>query len=229
MATTTGHPFQLAFVASLTLHSALLLHWRSDSSTRQPLETPQPLVVAADTIAPQPLEPASLPLSTVMRRAERPAGGPALPATGVEGRVNIVERAQRPPLQAIVPDNALPQARPSKPAVPAVIDLSNLAVELGEDPVYLRYFQTIRERIRYYAQRNVSRLSRRGEVFVRFVVSAVGQVLSVESDAARSSRDTELQRMSCESVRQSGPFPPFPATFNQPQITFRIIIQYEVN
>lgn len=221
--------FPVAFVASLTIHSMLLLHWGSGMSTRQSTEAPQPLVVAADTVTAQPLEPAPLPLSTVMRRAERPAGGPALPPTGVEGRVNIVERAQRPPLQAVIPAHVLPQTRPGKPAVPAVIDLSNLAIELGEDPVYLQYFQTIRERIRYYAQRHVSRLSQRGEVFVRFVISAAGQMQSVEVDAARSSRDAALQRMSCDSVRQSGPFPPFPSTFNQPQITFHIIIQYEAN
>ena len=115
-----------------------------------------------------------------------------------------------------------------KAAVPAMIDLSNLSVELEHNPAYLDYFRTIRERIRYYAQRHYPRTSAGGDVYVLFVLSAGGHLQSAQLESARSVNDPALQRASLDSVRQAAPFPPFPPSFHQPSITFRIIIDYEV-
>lgn len=140
-----------------------------------------------------------------------------------------MERLQRPAFQVAVPEVALPQERPDKPDVPAVIDLSNLAPELEHNRAYLEYFRTLRERIRRQAQRNFPPSSRGGEVFVSFVLNATGRLEAVQVDPSRSSADATLRRASLDSVQQAAPFPPFPSTFRQSAITFHIIIAYEIN
>ena len=168
-------------------------------------------------------------LSPVIREAQRPMPTVPLPPTGADTRVNIGGRAERPPLPLIKPELPLPQSRPAKPAVPAFVDLSNLTEDLGREPAYLEYFRLIRERIRYYAQQDARQVNRSGDVFVRFVLSSAGRLQSAELDAGRSVHDIALERFSLDSVRHAAPFPPFPPTFHQPQITFRIIIQYEAD
>ena len=220
--------FPIAVVSSLTIHSLLFLYSPGASREPQP-NVPKPLQLA---LAPRPaetLQPLPVTLPPVIREAERPMPTAPLPPTGADTRVNIGGRAERPPLPLIKPELPLPQSRPAKPAVPAFVDLSNLADDLGREPAYLRYFRSIRERIRYYAQQNARQVNRSGEVFVRFVLSSAGQLQSAELDAGRSVRDVALERLSLDSVRRAVPFPPFPSTFNQPQITFRIIIQYEAD
>ena len=222
--------FPLAVVTSLTIHSLLFLSGPGMSRERsRPTDAAQPLALASEPLLAQASQLPPLPLPSVIREAERPKPVASLPPTGAEGRVNIIERAKRPSLQPIVAEALVPQSRPNKPAVPAVIDLSNLAPDLGREPSYLQYFRSIRERIRYYAQRNLPSTSRGGEVFVRFILSAAGHLQAVEVDATRSVHDLALEHLSFESIKQAAPFPPFPLTFNQPQITFHIIIQYEAN
>lgn len=114
-----------------------------------------------------------------------------------------------------------------KPSVPAVIDLSNLSPDLERNHGYADYFKALRERIRWYAQRNYPRGSRGGEVYLSFIVSAGGHLQGASVEADRSATEVTLHRASLQSVQQAAPFPPFPPTFRQPQITFRIVIDYE--
>lgn len=208
------------------MHTVCFIRWSGLASTQRS-EASQRLILAPELLSPEPSQPSPAPLLATALRAER--FPEMIPPTGLQGPAQREGQGRLPParLEALVPDVVVPTSRPHKPSLPAVIDLSHLDAELERDPVYLDYFRSLRERIRYHAQRNFPAASRGGEVLLQFVVTARGALQTVQVDPAGSSTDLRLQQASLSSVRQAAPFAPFPASFVQPQITFRIIVAYE--
>ena len=221
--------FSLALAGSLAVHATVCCArwhgwpaWRAHTpSTTQVVP---PVVLTPEMVVESPAQPMALPAAGSMVRAEQEPL--PLPPTGFDRRVGIVGSVERPALAPALPEPSF-DAHPDQPDVPAIIDLSHLSVELQHNPAYVDYFQTIRERIRYYAQRHYPTGSGSGEVYVYFVVSEGGSLQSVAYDKARSSSDASLRQASLTSVQQAAPFPSFPATFRQPQITFHIIVDYQ--
>jgi outer membrane biosynthesis protein TonB len=95
---------------------------------------------------------------------------------------------------------------------------------------YINYYQSVRERIRYFADRNYvnERSTGQGEVLLSFIVASSGELLQVRIIEERSVRDPLLRSISINSIRDASPFPPFPQGMNQYQITFNVIISFEV-
>jgi len=67
-----------------------------------------------------------------------------------------------------------------------------------------------------------------GEVFISFTVTSSGELLQVMIVDKRSIPDSLLRDIAINSIRDASPFPPFPQGMNQYQITFNVIISFEI-
>jgi outer membrane biosynthesis protein TonB len=96
---------------------------------------------------------------------------------------------------------------------------------------YIGYYRLVREKIRYYADRNYIKegSADQGEVFLSFVVTSRGELLHIMVMDNRSAKDLLLRDIAINSIRDASPFPAFPQGMNQYQITFNIIISFELN
>jgi TonB family protein len=101
----------------------------------------------------------------------------------------------------------------------------------GRKATYIGYYRSVRERIRYYADRNYIRegSTGEGEVFISFTVTSKGELLQVAVIEKRSIEDPLLRNVAINSVRDASPFPAFPQSMNQYQITFNVVISFELN
>jgi len=96
---------------------------------------------------------------------------------------------------------------------------------------YIGYYRSVREKIRYYADKNYIKegSANQGEVFLSFVVTSSGELLHIMVIDARSADDALLRSIAINSIRDASPFPAFPQGMNQYQITFNVVISFELN
>jgi outer membrane biosynthesis protein TonB len=96
---------------------------------------------------------------------------------------------------------------------------------------YIGYYRLVREKIRYYADKNYIKegSASEGEVFISFVVTSKGELLHIMIIDRRSANDSLLRNIAIGSVKDASPFPAFPEGMNQYQITFNVIISFELN
>src|SRR3989338_965100 len=107
----------------------------------------------------------------------------------------------------------------------------NEEMDSGKKATYIGYYRLVREKIRYYADRNYIKegSASQGEVFLSFAVTSKGELLHIMIMDNRSAKDLLLRDIAINSVRDASPFPAFPQGMNQYQITFNVIISFELN
>ncbi|PIV39431.1 MAG: hypothetical protein COS29_02640 [Candidatus Omnitrophica bacterium CG02_land_8_20_14_3_00__42_8] len=107
----------------------------------------------------------------------------------------------------------------------------NEETDSGKKATYIGYYRLVREKIRYYADRNYIKegSASQGEVFVSFTITSKGELLHIMIMDNRSAKDLLLRDIAINSVRDASPFPAFPQGMNQYQITFNVIISFELN
>ena len=96
---------------------------------------------------------------------------------------------------------------------------------------YISYYRAVREKIRKRADRNYprNRSLGEGEVFLSFVVTSSGELLQIRVIDKASVDDALLRNIAIDSIRDASPFPPFPKGMGQYQITFNVIISFELS
>jgi hypothetical protein len=101
----------------------------------------------------------------------------------------------------------------------------------GRKATYISYYRSVREKIRYYADKNYIKegSASQGEIFLSFVVTSSGELLHIMIIDARSAEDLLLRNLAINSIRDASPFPAFPQGMNQHQITFNVVISFELN
>lgn len=96
---------------------------------------------------------------------------------------------------------------------------------------YISYYRLVREKIRYYANRNYIKEGsvNQGEVFLSFVVTSRGELIHIMIIDKKSADDALLRDIAINSIRDASPFSAFPQGMNQYQITFNVVISFELN
>jgi len=118
-------------------------------------------------------------------------------------------------------------AKPDTISIRKQVDLPPVDLEKASNPSYISYYQIVREKIRRAAYQNYTR-TEMGEVFLSFVVSNQGYVREVRIVDEKSSDSLYLRETALLSVREASPFPVFPKDLDYPQLSFNVIVSFEV-
>jgi TonB family protein len=122
--------------------------------------------------------------------------------------------------------------RPSFPksdivAIKRRVTLPAVDMDKINNPSYLSYYQIVREKIRRSAYQNYTR-SDTGEVFLSFIISNSGELKEVHLNEDRSSTSSYLRQTAMRSMEDSAPFPSFPTELDYPQLSFNVVISFEI-
>ena len=117
--------------------------------------------------------------------------------------------------------------RPEIIAMKKKITLPPLNDEKINSPVYLNYYQIIREKIKQAAYRNYNRLVN-GEVYLSFIVLRNGQLKELKINEERIPAHPYLKGVAEESILDASPFPEFPKDLDYPELSFNVIISFLV-
>jgi hypothetical protein len=106
------------------------------------------------------------------------------------------------------------------------ISLPTTVVKIN-NPIYHNYYQQIRDLIRKSAFRNFTRMHS-GEVYLTFVVLSSGILKKMRLIEDKTNADDYLRQIALKSLTESSPFPPFPKELKYPQLSFNVIISFEI-
>lgn len=107
------------------------------------------------------------------------------------------------------------------------VSLPPVEIDKMANPSYINYYQLVREKIRRAAYHNYIR-SETGEVFLSFVISKEGQLKESKLQEEKSAKSGYLKKIALQSIQDALPFPAFPAELDYPQLTFNVIISFEL-
>jgi len=103
------------------------------------------------------------------------------------------------------------------------------AIEMAkiDNPSYISYYQIVREKIRRSAYQNYTH-NETGEVYVSFIISNDGYIKDVHLIEEKTTVNDYLKNIALRSIRDASPFPNFPKELDYPQLSFNIIISFEI-
>jgi TonB family protein len=103
------------------------------------------------------------------------------------------------------------------------------AIEMAkiDNPSYINYYQIVREKIRRSAYRNYMH-NETGEVYLSFIISNDGLIRDVRLAEEKTIVNDYLKNIALRSIRDASPFPNFPKELDYPQLSFNIIISFEI-
>ena len=103
------------------------------------------------------------------------------------------------------------------------------AIEMAKinNPSYISYYQIVREKIRRSAYQNYTH-NETGEVYVSFIISNDGYIKDVSLVEEKTTINEYLKNIALRSIRDASPFPNFPKELDYPQLSFNIIISFEI-
>lgn len=107
------------------------------------------------------------------------------------------------------------------------ITLPSIEMAKIDNPSYISYYQTVREKIRRCAYQNYNR-NETGEVYISFIISNDGHIKSVRLIEEKTTGNDYLKDTALKSVKDASPFPNFPKELDYPQLSFNIIISFEI-
>lgn len=117
--------------------------------------------------------------------------------------------------------------KPDIIAIKKKITLPQLDLGKIGNPSYISYYQVVREKIRRAAYQNYNR-NETGEVYLTFVISNAGYLKEVRLVEEKTQAADYLKEIALTSVRNASPFPSFPKELDYSQLTFNVVISFEV-
>lgn len=103
------------------------------------------------------------------------------------------------------------------------------AIEMAkiDNPSYISYYQIVREKIRRSAYQNFTH-NETGEVYASFIITNDGYIKDVRLAEEKTTVNEYLKDIALRSIRDASPFPNFPKELDYPQLSFNIIISFEI-
>ncbi|MFH1190872.1 MAG: energy transducer TonB [Candidatus Omnitrophota bacterium] len=112
-------------------------------------------------------------------------------------------------------------------AIKKKITLPEIEMARIDNPSYINYYQIVREKIRRSAYQNYMYIET-GQVYVSFIISNYGGLMDARLAEERTTANDYLKNIALKSVREAAPFPNFPKELDYPQLSFNIIISFEM-
>jgi TonB family protein len=112
-------------------------------------------------------------------------------------------------------------------AIKKKITLPQIEMAKIDNPSYISYYQIIREKIRRSAYQNYTH-NETGQVYLSFIISNDGYIKDARLAEEKTTANDYLKNIALRSVRDASPFPNFPKELDYPQLSFNIIISFEI-
>ncbi|MBU1998415.1 MAG: TonB family protein [Candidatus Omnitrophica bacterium] len=216
--------FKITLIISLALHGALLIfnpYWNSALRKNEVKETEINYVRRPETDRKKSVQ-SRQPLKDIPSRANMQKINPP---PYVQKDSGIKKVGAPAPAK---PDFVKPEfSKPDVTALKRKINLPALEADKINNPSYMNYYQLVREKIRRSAYQNYTR-DQTGEVYISFVISSAGNLKDIQLIENKSSRNEYLGETALRSVRGSAPFPAFPKELDYAQLSFNVIISFEI-
>lgn len=120
-----------------------------------------------------------------------------------------------------------PFIKPDVIAIKKKITIPPINMDKINSPSYISYYQIVREKIRRAAYQNYTR-TETGEVFLSFIISGDGYLKDIRLVEEKSSLISYLREIALRSVKDASPFPNFPKELDYPQLSFNVVISFEI-
>lgn len=117
--------------------------------------------------------------------------------------------------------------KPDVIAIKKKITLPAMDMNKINNPVYISYYQIVREKIKRAAYSNYTS-TEVGEVTVSFVVSDNGYLKDMRMVEEKSSASPYLREIAIRSIKDASPFPAFPRELDYLQLSFNLAITFEI-
>lgn len=117
--------------------------------------------------------------------------------------------------------------KPDLMAAKKKVSLPPVEMTKISNPSYISYYQLVREKIRRSAYQNYSR-AETGDIFLSFVIAQNGSLRDIRLIEEKSSPSYYLRDIAARSIRTAAPFPVFPQELDYPQLSFNVIISFEI-
>ena len=112
-------------------------------------------------------------------------------------------------------------------AVKKKVVIPPIDIQKINNPIYVSYYQMVREKIRHCAYNNFIQAAE-GEVYLTFIASSDGNIRDIHLVEEKSSSNPYLRKVGFASIKDASPFPSFPKELDYPQLTFNVIISFEI-
>ncbi|MDP8213193.1 MAG: hypothetical protein P9X22_07915 [Candidatus Zapsychrus exili] len=95
---------------------------------------------------------------------------------------------------------------------------------------YVSYNQNIRQKIKQMAYSHIDHPDFEvGEVYLTFVLSADGSLKDIKIIEERTRANDYLRKIGKRSIKDASPFSSFPKDLNYPELTFNVVISFEID
>ena len=226
--------FQIALLISFATHAAILYetpNFNISPAVKGPhkvevrylkpsLENKEPLKIIAPKGSPQHKLPSKI-------NAQKPTPPPFVDK-------NAIAIDKKSPSELIgelnfkKPDFAKPLFnRADIIAVKKKIILPPVDLDRISNPFYISYYQIVREKIRRAAYQHYTRTDV-GEVYASFIISSDGSLREVRVVEEKSSANQYLRDIALKSIEDASPFPNFTPALDYPQLSFNVVISFEI-
>ncbi len=117
--------------------------------------------------------------------------------------------------------------KPDIIAIKKKISLPPIDLEKINNPAYISYYQIVREKIKRAAYQNYNR-NETGSAYISFVISNIGELKNIQLIEEKSSSNQYLKDVALKSISDAAAFPSFPEELDYAQLSFNVIISFEI-
>ena len=117
--------------------------------------------------------------------------------------------------------------KPEIIAIKKKIILSAISIDKNSSPSYVAHSQIVREKIKRALYQNYNRMEV-GQVYLTFILTNDGSLKDVQLLEEKSTGSAYLKEIALRSIKDASPFPHFPSELDYEQLTFNVIVSFEV-
>lgn len=225
----SSKPFSTALIISLCLHSIILFQRPYFSFFKK--EAPRKNVEIFYLNKPDTSRldsshkrPAGNKKNEVLRKlppadiAAKKKQTPFIDKKTIRGRENLLKAPLLTKSYSVKPEIVSVQKK---------ISFFSVDKDKAHNPTYTSYYQVVREKIKHAAYQEYTR-TEMGEVYLSFVISSDGDLKQKRIVDEKSSFSPYLREIALKSLKNAVPFPKFPKELDYPQLSFNVIVSFEI-
>ena len=228
---TSNRALQIAFLISLVTHAAVVSQNPGYLFFSSPRENRK---ITLNYVKTPPKENKTNPGTSAAKQAREEPLIKIPPKISMDKRFpppfidkDEMFKASNPDIRNDLSFNKPALIKPDIIAIKKRVSLPAVDLDKINNPSYINYYQVVREKIRRAAYQNYNRVET-GEVYITFIISKEGYLNDIRLVTEKSSDNIYLKSIALASVQNAAPFPNFPKELDYPQLSFNVVISFEV-